>query len=175
MRIYLAVLVVIISFSQGIYACELTQFLAKFTVIPNKKSPMPVTPNFEVKKIARAVRADTCGYGNAFMELRLKTLPKFKQGYSFEVVKGKLDSNFFLGKEVTSIVRDQKNYTLRWNDGNSNTQEPFNIVLKITAISQSGLKSKPQFLNVKHKGVSFPWWNIWKRLPFSISQAIESY
>lgn len=174
MRLYLGVLFVLIFFLQGVYACELLINITNFTIVPNKKSPAPVTPDFEVKQIHRAIRADTCGFGNASMDLRLKTLPKFKQGYSFEVVKGKLDSAFELGKEVTS-THNGNSYLLRWNDGNSNTQEPFNIVLKITAISQSGQKSKPQFLSVKHNGVSVPWWNIWKKLPFSMTQVIEYY
>ncbi len=109
------------------------------------------------------------------IQLKLQTSAKIKQGYIFEIVKGKLrNANFnYYIKPVTSLMKDNSIYELQWGDKNSNSQQPFDIMLKITAVSRSGVKSKPQFLRISHPGVRVPWWNIWKRLPPNFTQAIE--
>ena len=169
-------LLTIVILSSTVFACEMPIYITEFKINNKVKSQPPIQPNFKLVNIIRAVRADTCRFGIGEIELKLQTYSKNKQGYIFEVVKGKLDGPFTKFKEgsaVVSSIYDKSDYHLEWKDGNKNSQEPFDIVLKITGISISGKKSKPQYLRVSHNGIKVPWWNIWKKLPWSVTQVIE--
>jgi len=148
-------------------------YISKFVINKIIQSPPPVKPDFKLVKIIRAVRADSCRFGIGEIELKLKVIPKTQQGYIFEIVKGSLDGQFVFGNTAVSNIFNRSQYPLEWKDGNTNTQEPFNIVLKITGVSHSGQKSAPQFLKISHNGVKIPWWNIWRKLPYSVTQVIE--
>jgi len=164
--------IIVLSHASAI-ACEMPVYISKFKINHKIKSLPPIKPDFKLVNIIRAVRADTCRFGIGEIELELKTTPKNMQGYSFEVIKGKLDGGFTFGSVPVGNLWNKSKYPLEWKDGNTNIQEPFNVVLKITGISRSGQKSSPQFLKISHGGVKIPWWNIWRQLPYSITQVVE--
>ena len=172
-RIFLLAIVIL---SSNVFACEMPTYITEFKINNKIKSQLPIQPNFKLINVIRAVRADTCRFGVGEIELKLQIPSKNKQGYLFEVVKGKLDGRFTKftnGSFVVSSLYNKNEYHLEWEDGNTNTQESFDILLKITGVSLSGKKSKPQYLRVSHKGINVPWWNIWRKLPYSATQVIE--
>jgi len=164
-KIVFIFLVVVISHIS--YACSPVQTRTPF-VITGEKSPNPVTPTFKVTSILRGQRGSfgSCADTGQLI-LSLKETPKYEQGYLFEIVDGKFEEKEIFQGMVKAFRNDITDFYFAWFDGNSNKQEPINIKVKITAVSLSGVKSKPQFLQIVHKGVKVPWWNIWKKLPYS--------
>jgi hypothetical protein len=174
------ILFLLIVIASNSFACKPAIPITVFEIKKGALPVQPITPRFKIKKIIRGTRArgvTDCAwmYNMGSIELQSLISPKTEQGYIFEIVKGKLKDAYFNLNPVTvsSFRKDKSIYELGWRDKNSNSQSPLNITLKITAVSRSGLKSKPQFLHIIQPGTQVPWWNIWKKLPSAFTQTIE--
>ncbi len=164
------------------FACSMPIYIQTFKTNKKIKSPPPLKPDFIVNNISRGerVRDNSSCFWLATLgviSLKQKTIPKIPQGYIFEIAQGKFKNDIHYFSASPIILKDyalEKGvYNFDWSDGDSNTQEPFDINVKITGVSRSGVKSKPQYLQISHKGVQVPWWNIWKKLPSSMTQVFE--
>ncbi|MDO6613311.1 hypothetical protein Q4601_18000 [Shewanella sp. 1_MG-2023] len=158
-RLLLLTLIPCISFA-GSFAQMLTGFESN-----SEEKVDAVKPNFIVQSIRRGTDdgnfASTSDAG--LVTLQLTSLPENPQGYTFEIVEGKFEDQLFTGEPVTPAknVRDKREFTFIWLDGSSQEQEPFNVKVKITGISDSGSESEPQYLVLSHPGVKKSWWKIW--------------
>ncbi|HFC91411.1 MAG TPA: hypothetical protein ENJ51_01215 [Leucothrix mucor] len=179
----LFVLFTLLLLMEGVLACKPVRYIGEFK-ITQSSSQTPQKPDFILDNIKRGKkiqqRKTSCDWmitrGTLF--LKLKTIPKVAQGYIFEIIEGKLEDNSifkrFAGKPVKIIYpRDEKQmYQFSWLDGNSDSQEAFNINVKITAFSLSGKKSRPQYLTITHKGVNIkkPSPSFWSGLSQSLQR-----
>ncbi|MCG7530873.1 hypothetical protein MHM98_05815 [Psychrobium sp. MM17-31] len=115
-----------------------------------------VSPNFKVESIKRG--SDDGNFASCsdagVLKLRNSNHSSDQQGYVFEVVEGAYKEPIFSGDILfpDKLWHDKSLYKIIWFDGNTNEQEPFNILVKITAVSISGDKSEPQYLAIKHSG-----------------------
>ncbi len=172
--------------SESVLACKIVPYVSEFKMTQSS-SQTPQKPDFIVENIERGKkvqqRGSSCDWlvTRGMLFLKLKTIPKVAQGYIFEIIEGKLEDNHIFkrierleGKPVQiAYPRDEKQmYQFPWSDSNSDTQEAFNIKVKITAVSLSGEKSRPQYLTVTHKGVNVkkPSSGFWSGLSQSIKQ-----
>jgi hypothetical protein len=149
-------------FANNAYACKTLISIKEFKIDKNAKSVNPEKPNFVLKGISRGKKIKdntSCSYLWTLGSISLKplTLPKTQQGYIFEIVEGNLEkNNIFKSYPVvlthSEIVKGI--YKFKWSDGDSDIQEPFDIKVKITGISLSGVKSDSQYLTISHNGVN---------------------
>jgi len=125
----------------------------------------PIKPTFVVNHIGRG--EDDGNHGSCsdagMISLKLNEKPPLKQGYIFEIVEGEFEDSLFDGTPViiNDLIENKSTYSFIWFDGNSDEQEPINIKVKIIAVSNSGHKSTPQYVVIKHPGIKKPWWKIW--------------
>ena len=104
----------------------------------------PIKPTFVVNHIGRGEDDGNHGSCSDAGVISLKsneTLP-LKQGYIFEIVEGEFEDSLFDETPViiNDLIEDKRTYSFIWFDGNSDEQEPFNIKVKIIAVSNSGHK-----------------------------------
>ena len=145
------------------YAGSFIPMLENFEVSSSQEIEA-IPPDFYVKSIRRGTDngnfASTSDAG--IITLQLNEIPVQKQGYLFEIVEGKFEDQLFFDEPVMSTEYvDEGSFSFVWLDGSSRKQEPFDITVRIIAISTSGAKSFPQLLQIKHEGVKSPWWHIW--------------
>lgn len=165
----------------AVFACDRPLTIREFKVNKNIKVQVPARPNFYVKSVKRGQRirdSSSCYFLATLgvISLKARTIPNIPQGYLFEIVQGKLENNKIFPTYPVFLKypgKERGQFNFEWSDGDSKIQEPFNIMVKITGVSRSGMKSKPQYLQIKHKGVRVPWWNIWKKLPSTMTQVFE--
>jgi hypothetical protein len=71
-------------------------------------------------------------------------------GYRFEIVEGEFDDVVF----PESFVQPTEQGLLRfvWLDGDTNVQEPINVVVEITTLSANGTLSEPLLLRIEDPG-----------------------
>lgn len=152
-------------FSSLTWACSFVQMTEDFKIIEGD-GEAPESPNFEVSSIHRG--SDDGNYascsdaGILTLKLLSKSMPNV--GYLFSIEKGKYDVGLFPDEPIVTSKQFflSGEYNFIWLDGNSNEQEPIDIVVRIVAVSESGKKSEPTFLTINHPGVSVPWWKFWK-------------
>jgi len=77
-------------------------------------------------------------------------VPKQAQGYSFELVEGRFEGMSF----PTGFVQPTRLGYLSfvWVDGNTDRQEPINVIVKIIAMSSTGVLSEPLLLKIEDPG-----------------------
>ncbi|OBT09585.1 hypothetical protein A9267_20780 [Shewanella sp. UCD-FRSSP16_17] len=159
------ILVLILSlFTFEALACSMMP-TSKYFDITGKDTIEPVTPVFELDGVHRGTddgNHGSCSDAGSII-LKLKNIPNIEQGYIFEIVEGTFEDTLFTDKAITlaDFLEEKDKYFFVWFDGNSEEQEAFDIRIKITAVSESGIKSEPQYLNVSHPGVQKPWWKVW--------------
>jgi len=173
----------LVAFYNNTSACDRPMPIHPFKINVKIKVPPPQKPNFIIKKISRGQRVrdnSSCFWLATLGTISLEEVsaPKTPQGYLIEIVKGKFEDKTIFSNQPVFLKypypKGSNIYNFEWSDGDSNIQEPFNITVKITGVSRSGEKSKPQYLQIKHQGVKVPWWNIWKKLPSSMTQVFEA-
>ncbi|RRS06942.1 hypothetical protein EAG18_19350 [Pseudoalteromonas sp. J010] len=159
------ILVLILSLiSFDALACSMMPTSKYFEVTGNGTTE-PVKPVFEVDGVHRGT--DDGNHGSCSdvgsIVLKLKNIPTIEQGYIFELVEGTFEDTLFSDKAITlaDFLEEKDEYYFVWFDGNSEEQEAFDIKIKITAVSESGIKSEPQYLKVSHPGVQKLWWKVW--------------
>ncbi|WP_105168164.1 hypothetical protein [Pseudoalteromonas sp. T1lg23B] len=138
---------------------------SKYFEVTGKGTTEPVKPVFEVDGVHRGTddgNHGSCSDAGSIV-LKLKNVPTIEQGYIFELIEGTFEDTLFSDKAITlaDFLEEKDKYYFVWFDGNSEEQEVFDIKIKITAVSESGIKSEPQYLNVSHPGVQKPWWKVW--------------
>ena len=159
------VLVLILSlFSFETLACSMMP-TSKYFEVTGQGTTEPVTPAFELDRVQRGTddgNHGSCSDAGTII-LKLKNMPNIEQGYIFELVDSTFEDILFSNKAITlaDFLVDKDKYYFVWFDGNSEEQEAFDITIKITAVSRSGVKSDPQYLKVAHPGVEKPWWKFW--------------
>lgn len=137
-------------------ACSMMPAFEPFAA-SGENSAEPVPPTFEVASIKRGkfddLRGSCSGFGH--IVLTLASPPTRAQGYTFEIVKGSFEAPLFTDNPimVAELLEDKNTFYFTWFDGNSNQQSPFDFTVKITAVSQAGMVSEPQYLRVTHPGV----------------------
>ena len=155
------ILVVFILFVNNAYACKTFISINKFKIDKKIRYMAPEKPNFVLKGISRGKKIKdntSCSYlwTLGTISLKSKTPPKVKQGYIFEIVEGKLEKNNIFKPYPVVLTHSEVTkgiYNFKWSDGDSDLQEPFNIKIKITSVSLSGVRSDPQYLRISHNGV----------------------
>lgn len=154
----------IILLNTNALACSFAPSLISFEQ-SSEQNIEPIKPSFKVLNISRG--EDDGNHGSCsdagHIALQLESLPKVEQGYRFEIIEGEFEDNLFLDIPVvpSSYVEDKRNYYFTWFDGSSNEQEPFDITVKVIAVSKSGKESEAQLLRITHPGVNKPWWKFW--------------
>jgi|SRR6188768_723990 len=105
-------------------------------------------PAVSVEGIRRGTNGDPGMCADAGV-LVLK-VPRAAQGYSFELVEGRFDDQVF---PQGFVQPTRPGYlTFVWLDGNTDVQEPIDVVVKVTAISNIGVLSEPLLLKIEHPG-----------------------
>jgi len=162
MKYCITLLLLLSSYSQ---ACSYGRSFSDF-IVTNEKSLSPNQPNLSVHEIVRGKAGGGIGScGDAgFVILKMNNDTGDSVGYIFELHEGEFEDDLFMEKNPiipASHFLDEGLFHFIWLDGRSDDQEPFNIVVKIVAMSKSGQLSEPQFLTVNHQGTKSPWWKIW--------------
>jgi len=125
----------------------------------------PITPTFEVNHIGRGENDGNHGSCSdaGVISLKIKEISSIEQGYIFEIIEGTFEDTLFDTEPViiNDLIEDKSTYSFIWFGGSSQEQEAINIKVKIIAVSRSGHKSDPQFIEIKHPGVKKPWWKLW--------------
>jgi hypothetical protein len=145
-------------------ACSMIPTSKYFEVTGNGTTES-VKPVFEVEGVHRGTddgNHGSCSDAGSIV-LKLKNIPTIEQGYISELVEGTFEDTLFSDKAITLVdfLEEKDKYYFVWFDGNSEEQEAFDIKIKLTAVSESGINSEPQYLNVSHPGVQKPWWKVW--------------
>lgn len=159
---FLLLLLNILAFE--VTACSFVPAFDDFVISENSSDEV-TKPSFKVDSIHRGTddgNHGSCSDAGSIV-LKLKNIPTIEQGYIFELVEGTFEDTLFSDKAITlaDFLEEKDKYYFVWFDGNSEEQEAFDIKIKITAVSESGIKSEPQYLNVSHPGVQKPWWKVW--------------
>jgi len=153
----LSILITVLLISFNSYACSLAPATQQFIIDTSLEKITAFEPSFYLANLSRGKKAKHSCSGLASLSLKLKKPITNDQGYSFEKVKGTFDKIHFSGRPITlskfMTDRDQNEYFFYYHEI---TNEPIDITLKITAISKSGHKSKPQFLKITHAGNKKP-------------------
>lgn len=143
-------------------ACSIAPVIEPFEFTEGS-STLPDTPSFKTINIVRGEKrpGDSCEY--AHITFQLNSEPKEATGYIFEIPEGNIRAISFPDYSVKRIRQRTKvgQYTFDLLDKYSIEQDPIDIIVKITAVSKTGLKSNPQFLKVRHPGVEKAWWKFW--------------
>jgi hypothetical protein len=134
--------------ARPVAACSLAPGYEAFQVRPApEKSALIHPPSVSVENIRRGHRGDS-GLCADLGFLVLKVL-NARLGYRFEIVEGKLDGVFpegFIQPAAPGYL------SFVWVDGNTDAQEPIQIVVKVTAMSKAGHLSEPLMLRIADPG-----------------------
>jgi hypothetical protein len=157
----ISVFFILIFFVNNAYACKTLISINKFKIDKKIRYVAPEKPNFVLKGINRGEKIKdntSCSYlwTLGTISLKPKTPSKVQQGYIFEIIEGKLEKNNIFKPYPVVLTHSEvmkETYHFKWSDGDSDLQEPFNIKIKITSVSLSGVKSDPQYLRISHRGV----------------------
>ena len=148
-RVFVAVLM--LGAADAALACSPVRghqpFVPSPTIRPATK--LLPAPQISVEKIERGYRGgnDSC---SDLGTLVLK-VPESVAGYAFEIVAGNFDGDMpFPAGFVQPAVRGQLRFV--WLDGPKSPQEPLNVLVKITAVSATGVLSEPLFLRIQDPG-----------------------
>lgn len=157
----IAVLVSIL-FSFSSYACSLAPSTEQFIIDDSLKRTIPLEPTFKVSRLSRGKKALHSCSGLASLSLKLDKPVAVVQGYSFEIVKGTFKKIRFSDTPITlsKFMNNNDEFIFHYYEI---TNEPIDIILKITAVSKSGEKSKPQFLKIQDKVSKKSLWPSWSQ------------
>ena len=151
---------VLFVYASNAYPCSLATMTERFTLNSELETTTPLKPSFRVSMLSRGVKSGTSCSGLASLRLMPQKLPIQEQGYIFEVVKGKYRIFHEEGPIRTTKTHRLLAEKFKKMDVNEfiffffeKTNKPIDVILKITAVSKSGEKSKPQLLKIQHEGV----------------------
>jgi len=155
--IIIKIIVFILSLlSFNVLGCSFNRDFVDF-IVSQEKHVEASKPNFTVASIHRGTDDGNGGSCSDAGIINLKIKGDFlkEQGYIFEIVQGVFEGNPFSKQAIfpDKLWHNKRLFRFIWFDGNSIKQEPFNIMVKIVAVSISGHKSEPQLLEIKHLGV----------------------
>lgn len=152
--------IVIASIAQNSYACRLARTHGEFTVTQGASS-YPIRPNFKIVKLHRGSKIakkpqNSCSWlaTQGWISFQLQSKSKNEQGYIFEVVAGRLGNNSLFSKKPVKLShygRTKNAFDFRWSDYPNYYRQQIYAKIKITAVSASGRKSKPQYIQIRPK------------------------
>ena len=120
-------------------------------------------PSFTVTSIERGRKgySGSCA-GAGILTIRAERFQP-DTGYIFSLAEGEMEDQLFYPSTIQKVPGSEEpgEYFFIWLDGNTEAQEPIDIVIKITAVSKDGGRSEPQYLKVQHPGVKKAWWKFW--------------
>ena len=128
------------SFAPGYEAFRPVRFLPGSNLLPE--------PAVSVDRIERGHQGDAGLCADAGI-LVLK-VPTEMLGYSFELVEGTFDDVVFPEGFVQPTERGYLRFV--WLDGNTDRQEPIDVLVKITTMSATGVLSEPLLLRIEDPG-----------------------
>lgn len=150
-----------LSFS-GAYACSLAPTTEAFIINSNLQKIIPSEPSFKVSNLSRGKKSKHSCSGLAYLNLKNSSPSSTEQGYIFEIYEGSFKKIRFkdVPLKTSKFSRDKDEYIFHFYETKN---EPINFTLKITSVSKSGLKSKPQLLKIIDKGTQKSWWPSWSQ------------
>jgi hypothetical protein len=144
----------ILLFSNAIFACSLAPSMESFVINPGYHlTKKPLKPRFELIKVKRGYDDGNYASCSDAGIITIKAISKYTSNavaYKFEIVAGELEDSVFPEGAVQSLNGNE--FYFVWLDGSSNKQEPIEIILKIVALSPSGIESEPSLLRISHPG-----------------------
>lgn len=159
----LLLFIVSLSLSLNSFGCSFAPTYKLFEVTTHEHIQAP-TPNFQLSNIKRGFNdgnGASCSDAG-ILSFRATNLPSNETGYIFKISTGGFEDRIFELSPITfNEFSTDGTFNFVWFDGNSDEQEPINITVEIMAISKSGNKSKPQYLEVSHPGIKKAWWKLW--------------
>ena len=138
---------------QQSYACSIAYPITEFK-LTKEKALIPQQPDFKLISILRGskiISNISCGMmvTMGVIKFELQTIPKNKQGYIFQIVEGNIgDNSIFSSYPITlsNFVKSEKYYDFMWSDYPRYYRKPIKAKIKIIAVSSSGRKSTPQYI-----------------------------
>jgi len=136
-------------------ACSLVRSYVPFRLGPTIQytEVLSPAPELSVEQIRRGEAGEPSACAN-WGSVLIK-VPAGDVGYSFELVESRGSTIRF----PTGFVRSSSGYafpaSLRfyWDDGAVDTQESFELVVRVTAVSRDGVFSEPTVVRIEHPGV----------------------